>query len=102
MTDADIIKTLGGITATARILGIKPPSVHAWVSKGIPEHRLRELAPTLERITGGQFSRQKRWPYNFAFFWPELAWPELAVVPVITESPPSGAPCAFDPAEAAE
>lgn len=72
MTDTEIIHALGGITAVARLLEIKPPSVHAWLENGIPEGRLRELAPQIEIKSGGRFSRKERWPEKFAFYWPEL------------------------------
>jgi len=72
MTDQEIIQLLGGVTAVARMLGIKPPSVHAWLSDGIPEGRLRELAAQIEIRSDGRFTRRERWPENFAFYWPEL------------------------------
>lgn len=73
MTDTEIIDLLGGVTAVARMLDIKPPSVHAWLQDGIPESRLRELAGQIEIRSGGRFSRRERWPDKFAFYWPELA-----------------------------
>lgn len=73
MTDSEIIHALGGITAVARLLEIKPPSVHAWLENGIPEGRLRELAPQIEIKSNGRFSRVQRWPDKFSFYWPELA-----------------------------
>lgn len=73
MTDSEIIELLGGVTAVARMLEIKPPSVHAWLQDGIPESRLRELAGQIEVKSGGRFSRRARWPEKYAFYWPELA-----------------------------
>jgi DNA-binding transcriptional regulator YdaS (Cro superfamily) len=73
MTTAEIIKVLGGVTSVARLLDIKPPSVHAWLRDGIPEARLRELAAQIEIKSFGRFSRRERWPENFQFYWPELA-----------------------------
>jgi len=73
MTDPEIIHLLGGVTAVARMLEIKPPSVHAWIEDGIPEARLRELAGQIEIKSGGRFTRRERWPEKFAFYWPELA-----------------------------
>jgi DNA-binding transcriptional regulator YdaS (Cro superfamily) len=73
MNDVEIIKLLGGVTEVARLLGIKPPSVHAWQSSGIPEPRLIELAAHIEAKSGGRFSRRERWPDRFGFIWPELA-----------------------------
>ena len=73
MTDTEIINLLGGITSVARMLEIKPPSVHAWLEDGIPEGRLRELAGQIEIKSEGRFSRRERWPEKYAFYWPELA-----------------------------
>jgi hypothetical protein len=73
MNDSEIIQLLGGVTAVARMLDIKPPSVHAWLETGIPEGRLRDLAAQIEIKSHGQFTRRARWPEKFAFYWPELA-----------------------------
>lgn len=73
LTDTEIIHMLGGVTSVARMLEIKPPSVHAWLQDGIPETRLRELAAQIEIKSGGRFTRRERWPEKFAFYWPELA-----------------------------
>ena len=84
MTDAEIIELLGGPTAVARMLGIKPPSVCGWLVEGIPEGRLRDLAGQIELRSNGRFSRRERWPTMFAFYWPELAEAGAApVAPVI-------------------
>lgn len=76
MTDHEIIQLLGGVTSVARMLSIKPPSVHAWLVDGIPEGRLRELAAQIEIKSNGRFTRRDRWPDKFAFYWPELATEE--------------------------
>lgn len=73
MTDTEIIALLGGVTAVARLLDIKPPSVHGWLDSGIPEGRLRELAAHIESKSQGRFTRRARWPDKYAFYWPELA-----------------------------
>lgn len=73
MNDVEIIKLLGGVTEVARLLGIKPPSVHAWLTAGIPESRLIELAAHVESKSGGKFSRRERWPERCGFIWPDLA-----------------------------
>lgn len=73
MTDAEIINALGGPTVVARRLGIKPPSVHAWLEAGIPEGRLIELAGEIERCAPGRFSRREKWPTRYFLIWPELA-----------------------------
>ena len=72
LTHAQIIELLDGPTAVARLLNIKPPSVHAWITDGIPEPRLIALAAQIELKSGGQFSRKRRWPDKFHIFWPEL------------------------------
>lgn len=79
MTDTEIIHLLGGVTSVARMLDIKPPSVHAWLEDGIPESRLRELAGQIEIKSAGRFTRRTRWPEKFAFYWPELAAPTPSV-----------------------
>ena len=73
MTDSEIIQLLGGVTAVARLLGIKPPSVHSWIADGIPESRLIALAGQIEVKSGGRFSRRDRWPDRYQVYWPELA-----------------------------
>lgn len=88
MTDAEIIELLGGPTAVARMLGIKPPSVCGWLVEGIPEGRLRDLAGQIEIRSNGRFTRRARWPDKFAFYWPELALPGAgSVCPVIASAP---------------
>lgn len=73
MTDQEIIQCLGGVTAVARMLGIKPPSVQGWLESGIPEGRLRDLAGQIELKSDGRFTRRGRWPDMYGFYWPELA-----------------------------
>lgn len=73
MTATEIIQLLGGVTATARLLGIKPPSVHKWLQEGIPDSRLIELAGQIEIKSQGRFTRKERWPDRYADIWPELA-----------------------------
>ena len=72
MSDHEIIRTLGGVTAVARMLGIKPPSVHAWIETGIPDGRLVQLAAQIEIKSEGKFSRRERWPTKYSFYWPEM------------------------------
>lgn len=88
MTDQEIIQLLGGVTSVARLLNIKPPSVHAWIEGGIPDGRLRDLAAQIEIKSGGRFSRREQWPEKYAFYWPELA-----------QSSPSDGPVAAEPVE---
>lgn len=86
MTDSEIILLLGGATAVARLLDIKPPSVQEWLTVGIPESRLRELAGHLEIVSGGRFSRRARWPDKYAFYWPELAQAPANTAQTATET----------------
>ena len=78
MNSSEIIQLLGGVTAVARLLGIKPPSVHAWLVDGIPDARLIELAGQVEMKSQGRFSRKAQWPERYSVIWPELAVPEKA------------------------
>lgn len=89
MTAKEIIDLLGGVTSVARMLGIKPPSVHAWIECGIPDGRLRELAGQIEIASLGRFSRREQWPDKYAFYWPELAAPQSQQAPpaIKTDSP---------------
>lgn len=41
MTDEQLIKVLGGVTAVAKLLGITPPSVSGW--KAIPLDKKSDL-----------------------------------------------------------
>jgi len=94
MTDAEIIKLLGGVTATAVMLDIKPPSVFGWLKTGIPEGRLRDLAGQIELRAEGRFTRKKRWPNKYAFYWPELAvahiLPAQPAIETVAEAPWDG------------
>ena len=72
-THSELIDLLGGTTAVARMLGIKPPSVHDWRRKGIPDDKLIRMAVALERATGGAVSRRDLRPEDWAQIWPELA-----------------------------
>lgn len=92
MTDLEIIKLLGGQAEVARMCDIKPPSVNEWLTsgKGIPEGRLRELAPQIEIRSNGRFSRRARWPEKYLFYWPELAQVQPTIVQVATQTVASG------------
>jgi DNA-binding transcriptional regulator YdaS (Cro superfamily) len=67
---AHIIRQLGGVTAVAQRLNIKPPSVSPWAKSGIPDGRMLELAVDVEAVT-----KYKRWhlrPSDWHLIWPEL------------------------------
>jgi hypothetical protein len=38
-----VIDLIGGVSKTARLCEVKPPSVHEWKSRGIPKARLMYL-----------------------------------------------------------
>lgn len=71
MNASEIIDKLGGPTAVAKLLNVKPPSVHAWRNGGIPADKLIRLAPTLEKA--GIATRQELRPDDWQQIWPELA-----------------------------
>jgi DNA-binding transcriptional regulator YdaS (Cro superfamily) len=72
MNASELIDTLGGTTAVAKLLNVKPPSVHAWRTGGIPDDKLIRLAPAIERATEGKVSRRDLRPDDWAEIWPEL------------------------------
>lgn len=50
---SEIIDALGGPSAVAGLVGIKPPSVCEWREKTrIPEASLNRLAPHIEKVMG--------------------------------------------------
>jgi DNA-binding transcriptional regulator YdaS (Cro superfamily) len=73
ISHALIIEKLGGVTAVANRLGIKPPSVSGWIAEqknSIPEGRLIELGAEIEKVTP-----YRRWhlrPDDWFVIWPEL------------------------------
>jgi DNA-binding transcriptional regulator YdaS (Cro superfamily) len=73
MTPTEMIDVLGGTTAVAKLLKVRPPSVHAWRTSGIPDDKLIRLAPVLERVTDGAVNRRMLRPDDWAEIWPELA-----------------------------
>lgn len=71
LTPSEIIELLGGPTAVAKLLDIKPPSVIGWRSCGIPDDKLIRLAPLLEER--GVATRKELLPATWRQIWPELA-----------------------------
>lgn len=69
----EIIEILGGTAATARLAGVKSPSVSAWKKNGIPDDRLVFLAPSIEQISNGKYNRINLFPDKWKQIWPELA-----------------------------
>lgn len=74
---SELIATLGGPTAVARMLGIKPPSVLGWGGRPPPER-----CPALERATNGAVSCEA--------MRPDVCWQR---VPDPTWPHPDGRPC---------
>lgn len=77
MDSGELIDRLGGTTAVARLLGVKPPSVHAWRVGGIPVDKLLRLAPRLEQE--GIASRADLRPHDYWLIWPDLPAPDRGV-----------------------
>lgn len=70
-TSSELIDRLNGPAAVAKLLGIKPPSVVAWRSNGIPDDKLMRLAPICEQR--GIATRQELFPRDWQQIWPELS-----------------------------
>jgi len=73
----ELITALGGPSAVARMLGIKPPSVIGWSGR-IPAER----CPDIERGTGGRVTCEQQRPDVRWQRVPDAAWPH-----------PGGRPC---------
>lgn len=73
----ELIQTLGGPAAVARMLGIKPPSVIGWNGR-IPADR----CPDLERAIDGRFTCEQMRPDIRWQRVPDAEWPH-----------PEGRPC---------
>lgn len=78
---SELIATLGGPTAVARMLGIKPPSVIGWRGR-IPAER----CPDLERAVAGKLTCEVMRGDVMWVRVPDPTWPH-----------PAGRPC-LDPA----
>lgn len=68
MTDEQLIKVLGGVTAVAKLLGIRPPSVSGW--KTIPLDKKIRLAVIAEDY--GLATRKEIFPDSYQEIWIEL------------------------------
>lgn len=77
---SEIIDFLHGTSAVAKLLEIKPPSVHEWRRGGIPTAKLMRLAPVLEARPGTKWTRRSLFPDDFHKIWPELAAPGHAAI----------------------
>lgn len=77
-TSSELIDLLGGTTVVAKRLGVRPPSVHEWRSKGIPRDKRVLLALDVERATNAQVRRWDSCPDDWHRIWPELIGTEGA------------------------
>jgi DNA polymerase III psi subunit len=68
MNDEQLIKVLGGVTAVARLLDIRPSSVSGW--KAIPLDKKIRLAVIAEDL--GLSTRKELFPDSFQDIWIEL------------------------------
>lgn len=68
MTDDQLIESLGGCTAVANLLDIRPASVSGWDS--IPQDRKIYLAVIAE--DRGLCTRKELFPKTYQKIWPEL------------------------------
>lgn len=68
----------------ARLLGVKPPTVHQWVtgSRPVPAN----VAPAVEAASGGAVRRQDLRPDDWHRIWPELIGAEGAPDVPLSES----------------
>lgn len=68
MNDKQLIKVLGGVTAVAKFLDIRPSSVSGW--NAIPLDRKIRLAVIAEDL--GLATRKQIFPKNYEDIWIEL------------------------------
>ena len=81
---SNIIQTLGGPTAVARMLGIKAPSVIGWGGR-VPADR----CPDLERATAGRMTCDEARPDVRWQRVPDAAWPHPGGRPCIDVAAPA-------------
>jgi DNA-binding transcriptional regulator YdaS (Cro superfamily) len=70
MNTTDIIQTLGGTFAVAKMCGVTPPAVSQWKQNGLPGDKLILLASELEKKSDGKWTRKEI--SNWQQIWPEL------------------------------
>jgi len=70
MNTTEIIDTLGGTFAVAKLCRVSPPAVSQWRTNGMPGDKLVLLAAELEKKSDGKWNR-KEIP-NWQQIWPEL------------------------------
>lgn len=54
MTDSQLIDSLGGTAAVARMCGVKMPAVSRWRATGIPHLRLIQIKHILDTREGAK------------------------------------------------
>lgn len=67
----DLIEAMGGVSAVARLVHVKPPSVTEWRVRGIPPER----CPALERATEGRHTCESMRPDVPWARVPDPEWP---------------------------
>ena len=80
----DLIDTLGGPAAVARMVGCRAPSVIEWRTRGIPFER----CPLIERATAGAHTVEALRPDAPWSRIPDPTWPHPAGRPVIDVARP--------------
>lgn len=63
-------ETVGGLSILARIIGVKPPTVHQWITgkRPVPIER----CAAIENATTGKVTRRDLRPNDWQEIWPEL------------------------------
>lgn len=79
------IDELGGLTAVARMTGVRVPSVSEWRKRGIPAER----CPAIERATLGRVTVEALRPDVAWSRLADAAWPHPQGRPVIDVAKPT-------------
>jgi DNA-binding transcriptional regulator YdaS (Cro superfamily) len=87
-SDSELIDALGGTAAVARLVNVRPPSVHEWRSRGIPGDKIMLLGADIERVTHGEVRRWDLRPLDWHRIWPELKGTDGAPTPPDTGHAP--------------
>jgi DNA-binding transcriptional regulator YdaS (Cro superfamily) len=72
MENNEIIDLLGGTTKVARLCGVSVPAASQWRKFGIPKDRLIFLAASIEKLSGGKYTRKQMFPDTWQDIWVEL------------------------------
>lgn len=83
---SELIASLGGPTAVARMLGIKPPSVIGWEGRVPPDR-----CPAIERATEGRVTCEELRPDVRWARIPDPSWPHPEGRPAIDVAAPAKA-----------